>query len=86
MYDVIRCQGYTIALLYFITLIVMGNFILLNLFLAILLGKFETDIETIEAKKNKRRSSSILRSTTYQLSPEGRSLYIFGPENCIRKA
>jgi hypothetical protein len=81
MYDAIRCQGYAVALIYFITLIVLGNFILLNLFLAILLGKFETDIDTIEAKKNKRRSSSVLRVTSFQISANSRSLYIFGPNN-----
>ena len=67
MYDSIRSEGYEISLIYFITLIVFGNFILLNLFLAILLGKFETDIETIEAKKNKRRNTSFSKMGTYLL-------------------
>ncbi len=67
MYDSIRSEGYEISLIYFITLIVFGNFILLNLFLAILLGKFETDIETIEAKKNKRRTTSFSKMGTYLL-------------------
>ena len=39
MYDTIRATGYG-SVFYFITLIVIGNIILLNLFLAILLGNF----------------------------------------------
>ncbi len=40
MYDGIRVGGWTGAL-YFIVLVVLGNFIVLNLFLAILLGNFQ---------------------------------------------
>lgn len=39
MYDCIRCVGY-LSCFYFIGLILMGNIIMLNLFLAILLGNF----------------------------------------------
>ena len=39
MYDAVRATGYGAAF-YFIALILMGNVILLNLFLAILLGNF----------------------------------------------
>lgn len=41
MYDTVRCVGYY-ASLYFIGLILMGNIVMLNLFLAILLGNFHT--------------------------------------------
>lgn len=40
MYDCIRTAG-PLASLYFITLILMGNIVMLNLFLAILLGNFD---------------------------------------------
>lgn len=51
MYDAIRSEGYGISVIYFVSLIIFGNFILLNLFLAMLLGNFETSIEVIERKK-----------------------------------
>jgi hypothetical protein len=72
-----------------VSLIVLGNIILVNLFLAILFGNFETD-EIDEALKTKRReerektrSSMIMKSIEGPL--RGRSLYIFNSENVIRK-
>ena len=41
MYDAIRWKGYFSAVLYFVSLLMIGNVILLNLFLAILFGNFE---------------------------------------------
>ena len=40
MYECFRAVG-PIAVVFFIVLVVMGNFVMLNLFLAILLAKFE---------------------------------------------
>ena len=39
MYDCYRAMGW-VSVFYFITLVIMGNIIMLNLFLAILLGNF----------------------------------------------
>jgi voltage-dependent calcium channel L type alpha-1D len=41
-YRTLRCEGAS-AIVFFVTLIIFGNVILLNLFLAVLLGNFETD-------------------------------------------
>ncbi|DBA00730.1 TPA: hypothetical protein N0F65_001201 [Lagenidium giganteum] len=51
LYDGWRSTGWS-AVLYFVSLVVMGNFILLNLFLAILLGNFE---ESSDEDKTKER-------------------------------
>ena len=40
MFDAINALGW-VAAVYFVLLVIIGNFILLNLFLAILLGNFE---------------------------------------------
>jgi len=42
MYDHIRATDYT-AVVFFMSLVIIGNFILLNLFQAILLKNFEED-------------------------------------------
>ncbi|TMW68721.1 hypothetical protein Poli38472_006189 [Pythium oligandrum] len=57
MYDGWRSAGWS-AVLYFISLIVFGNFIVLNLFLAILLGNFE---ESSEDEKREEREREELR-------------------------
>lgn len=46
MYNGIRAASWWAAL-YFIALVVLGNFIVLNLFLAILLGQFEGNAELL---------------------------------------
>jgi sensor histidine kinase YesM len=54
MYNSIRSEGYGISIVYFITLLVVGNFVLFNLFLAILLSNFEVgsvDQNVLLAKK-----------------------------------
>jgi hypothetical protein len=43
MYDAIRTQGYAISIVYFVSLIIVAKFILLNLLIAILLGNFEDE-------------------------------------------
>lgn len=50
MYDAIRSQGYT-ATIYFVGLILMGNIVMMNLFLAILLGNFDRARAFGEKKK-----------------------------------
>ena len=51
MYDTVRATGYA-AVFYYVALILMGNVILLNLFLAILLGNFDQEID--EKRKEKK--------------------------------
>ena len=51
MYDCMRAVG-NVSCIFFIALVVLGNFIMLNLFLAILLGKFE-EISSHLLKKDK---------------------------------
>ena len=59
-YDAIRSVGYASAI-YFVSLVILGNWILLNLFLAILLGNFNSTEMTVEQaedalmKRHKRR-------------------------------
>ena len=48
MYDCIRARGYTVGVTYFLALIIIGNLIVLNLFLAILLGNFAVDVEPVK--------------------------------------
>ena len=60
MYDTIRATGYG-AVFYFITLIIMGNIILLNLFLAILLRNYDP-IEDKEIKRRKEKKLTKLAS------------------------
>ena len=62
MYDAIRAQGYLTAVLYFVTLLMIGNVILLNLFLAILFGNFEKTES--EDRKKKMLAESNLRNRT----------------------
>jgi hypothetical protein len=52
MYDTIRAQGIW-TIVYFISLIIIGNIILISLFLAILFGNFETE-EIDEERKMKK--------------------------------
>ena len=40
-----RSQGWAVSVIYFVALIIIGMFVLLNLFLAILLGKFEVEAD-----------------------------------------
>ena len=54
MYAHIRASGHAVGIIFFVSLVIFGNFILLNLFLAILLKNFEEEEkpeEELEAKK-----------------------------------
>ena len=51
MYDCMRGTSY-LASLYFIGLIIFGNIIMVNLFLAVLLGKFEEVNTQLQLKMN----------------------------------
>jgi hypothetical protein len=64
-YHASRCQG-PVATVYFITLLVFGNFILLNLFLAILLGEFQEQAD--EAKIEKRKKLTETKTSDYMES------------------
>ena len=50
MYDAIRCVGW-FSSIYFISLVVFGNIVMLNLFLAILLGNFDEASLMMKEKK-----------------------------------
>ena len=58
MYDGIRTTSY-LAALYFVVLTVMGNYIVLNLFLAILLDQFDHELKTEENERDPLRISFI---------------------------
>lgn len=61
MMDGWRSSGWS-AVLYFISLVVLGNFIVLNLFLAILLGNFEEsfDDEKKDAREEMKKRSHVV--------------------------
>ncbi|TMW67789.1 hypothetical protein Poli38472_007461 [Pythium oligandrum] len=56
MYDVLRSNG-MIGALYFVSLIILGNFILMNLFLALLLDNFSTEEEEEPVKSEQEETS-----------------------------
>ncbi|KAL3673234.1 hypothetical protein V7S43_000957 [Phytophthora oleae] len=60
LFDGWRTTGMS-ALLYFLSLVVFGNFIVLNLFLAILLSHFE-DVEEANQEANKSEAKEALRT------------------------
>jgi len=64
MYDVVRCNGSKAYMTYFIILIIVCNFMMLSLFLAILLGNFLEVRESIELERlrKKRDLKSHLRN------------------------
>ena len=63
MYDAIRACG-PISGIYYVSLFILGNFIVLNLFLAILLDNFSTSKEDKELK-SKNPSKTILCLTQF---------------------
>ena len=69
-FDAIRAVGYG-STIYFVSLIILGNFIVLNLFLAILLDNFESeDIPEQRLEKAKRAYDERCKS----IAPESNSL------------
>jgi len=95
MYYAINSTGW-LASFYFVTLITVGNYILLNLFLAILLQKFEE--EDTDPKFSLTRKTKVLRrisesGTGYQpldrknlknIRLEGKSLFVFSENSRVR--
>ncbi|KAF4133455.1 Voltage-dependent L-type calcium channel domain-containing protein [Phytophthora infestans] len=69
MMDGWRSSGWS-AVLYFVSLVVLGNFIVLNLFLAILLGNFDesNDEERDAQREALKRKSRVAPTTNNQLS------------------
>ena len=65
MYDGCRASGWT-SVLYFVSLVVMGNFIVLNLFLAILLGNFEGMEALTAAGREEDANSTTPQPSTVQ--------------------
>merc|ERR1711871_1464912 len=58
MYDGIRARNHAVAVTYFLALIFVGNLVVLNLFLAILLGNFTVDLDEDEGGDNPESSES----------------------------
>ena len=56
MYDHIRAMGY-VGIIFFVSLVIFGNFILLNLFLAILLKNFEEEEKPEKSSEEKDEES-----------------------------
>lgn len=54
MFNAVRCTAYA-NIVYFISLVVVGNFVMLNLFLAILLGNFDDARASIEEERLKKK-------------------------------
>lgn len=85
MYDGIRSAGWS-ALGYFLAVMVIGNIIILNLFLAILLGNFsldeqQTEVEVAMLKGQQKIIDSIARSSIRKLS----AVIPFGPNSSERR-
>lgn len=50
MYDCVRANGWA-AYIYFLSLLIFGNIVMLNLFLAVLLGNFDEASMMMKEKK-----------------------------------
>jgi hypothetical protein len=97
LYNAIRSEGYAISVLYFVTLIVLGTFILFNLFLAILIGNFESvkiDEKRLqnrksekeeEQKKNQEMQAALTDENYTALLDRHKSLFVFSITNPVRK-
>ncbi|KAF1332070.1 Voltage-gated ion channel, partial [Globisporangium splendens] len=72
MQDGWRSTGWS-AVTYFVSLVVLGNFTVLNLFLAILLGNFEesSDDERKDARKEMKKKSRVTPVQTWRPEREG---------------
>lgn len=58
MYDGWQACGWP-AVLYFVSLVVLGNFVVLNLFLAILISQFQTDPEDLDNGRDKKNNKDL---------------------------
>ena len=70
MYAHIRASGH-IGIIFFVSLVIFGNFILLNLFLAILLKNFEEEEkpeEELETSKKENVFNKLKNALTRRLS------------------
>ena len=63
MFDHIRAFNNIYVSFYFVAVIVIGNFLLLNLFLAILINNFGESAEKIDNKNKNKLVNSSLRSS-----------------------
>ncbi|KAG2529910.1 hypothetical protein BBO99_00000965 [Phytophthora kernoviae] len=73
MYDTIRGNG-KFACIYFITLVVLGNFVLMNLFLALLLDNFGADDEEQIKEKQEETKKLAAKMSVMKSSGKGKSL------------
>ena len=70
MYDCMRATT-VLSCLFFVILVILGNFIMLNLFLAILLGKFEEVQDNLLKKEKLTHYESIYKlSSSEKLNEE----------------
>ncbi|RLN47503.1 hypothetical protein BBJ29_000588 [Phytophthora kernoviae] len=73
MYDTIRGNG-KFACIYFITLVVLGDFVLMNLFLALLLDNFGADDEEQIKEKQEETKKLAAKMSVMKSSGKGKSL------------
>lgn len=83
------------SVLYFVSLLIIGNYIILNLFLAILLQQFEFSSEGaeqenfLESEKDKKRRQKTLetlknKQIDAEISLKGKSFFYFSSQNSLR--
>ena len=68
------------SVIYFVALIIIGMFVLLNLFLAILLGAFEPDDEDEDEDLKKQKRQKIFKANKSISMLKKRLTYDFNPE------
>lgn len=88
MYDGWRAGG-SVTTIYFLSLVIFGNFIVMNLFLAILLGNFEgnEDIAKPLPAKSVQGSSKVMLNANGKIvpkPPKGTSMFLFKRNNPAR--
>jgi len=86
MYDARRVNS-TMGMVYFCTVVIVGNFILLNLFVALLLGGFDGAAEEA-GLENPVKPGALGEETKIKADTtlHGKSCFVLGPDNGFRKA
>jgi len=64
MFVYVRCDGIS-AYIFFVSLCIFGNIILVNLFLAILLKNFEDNDRTFEDEEEKSTSTALTKVKSF---------------------
>lgn len=68
-YDCWRGKGHVLASIYFVTLIFFGNIIMMNLFLAMLLGNFERASLQCKVREQEEKLKVLMPTTTQSNNP-----------------